>query len=185
MPLKKRTTKKSEPVSIEFLIDLIASTQASLKNFERESIDQAEALSALSDNITIMGEMLKNLHVQKNRDAEKIIELGNQIKILQTETRLLNKDDDLKEIKYALQQLNTNLSELKTIEQTKDALKEKAPVEKKKWKPLAFLQELISGLNNLRVIVMVVLLIVILITSIFFGPDAVSIIIEMAKKLFA
>lgn len=185
MPTKKRTTKRRGPVSIEFLIDLIASTQSSLKNFERESTDAAEALSALNENMTIMGEMLKNLHVQKAKDAEKIVELANQLRILQTETRLLNKDDDLKEIKYTLQQLNASVSELKTIEQTKDSLKEKAPVEKKKWKPLAFLQELITGLNSLKVIVLVVLLIVILITSIFFGPEAVGVIIEMAKKLFA
>jgi chromosome segregation ATPase len=180
----KRTTKKREPVSIEFLIDLIASTQASLKNFERESTDQAEALSDLNENIAIMSEMLKNLHIQKTKDTEKIVELANQLKILQTETRLLNKDDDLKEIKYTIQQLNANVSELKTIEQTKNSFNEKAPVEKKKWKPLVFLQELISGLNNLKVIVLVVLLIIILITSIFFGPDAVDIIIDVAKKLF-
>ena len=179
MPTKK--TKKSEPVSVEFLIGTLASVQSALTSIAKESTAKTDALGALSENLNIMSEMLKNLHDQRIHDSEKVVEMSNQIKILQSQ---LENNDDVKEIKYSIQQLSKDLLELKTVEITKKKLNEPA-VDKKKWKLFAFIQDVLGGLNHLKSILIIVLLIIILITSIFFGPDAVSVMMDIVKKMIS
>ncbi len=172
------TKKKKNPVSIEFLIEMLASVQSALKSIEKESSEKTEALGELSENIIIIGEMLKNLHGQKAHDSDKIASIENQIRLLQSEI----KSDDIKEIKYAIQNLSSNLLELKAIETTK---KELGTTENKKWKILSFLQDLVNGFGNLKSILLIVLVIFILIVSVFFDPNAFDIFIDIVKKLVA
>lgn len=182
MPTKKKAVKKESPVSVEFLIQTLASVQSALTSIEKESSAKTETLGELSENIMLLSEMLKNLHDQRIKDSEKLLELQSQIKILQTEIQVLNKEADIKEIKYTLQQTNSNLLELKAIESTKKDL-QKGNGGKNQSKVLTFFHDLLSNLSQIKTIVIAVLLIIILITSVFFGPDAVHILIDIVKKM--
>lgn len=193
MPTKKIKPKKptkAQTVSNEFLIHTLASIQAALTSIDKEASAKTEALNAVLENINSMADMMKLFHDQNGKDAAKIIELDSEIRALRTEARLLNNGDDIKEIKYKLEKINdeklqgisNDILALKTIKETKEQLKnsDEGP---KKWNIFTFLKELVAGLNNVKTILLIVLVIIMLVASLIYGPSVIQTFIDILKKI--
>jgi len=174
---------KKETTSTEFLIQTLASIQSALSSIDKESTAKTEALNAVLENINSMADMMKHFHDVNTADSAKIVELGGIIKTL--EAHLDGADTDLKEIKYAIQEVNKNLLELKIIKQTKEEV-EKNQEEEKKEEPkklnlFGLFKKVLEILSNLKTIAIVVLIIVLLIASLIYGPSVLQTFFEIFK----
>lgn len=192
-------TKKAKPkrvrkstVSTEFLVQTLASIQSALASIDKESSAKTEALGAVLDNINGMAEMMKLFHDQNIRDANKILELDGEIRALRTETRLLNSGDDIKEIKYKiekmsdekLQKISDDILAMKTARETKAEIKNQEDNDgPKRWNLFTFFKDLATGLNNVKTILIVVLVIIMLIASLLFGPSVIQTFVDILKNV--
>jgi hypothetical protein len=190
MVAKKTKTVKKDPISTEFLIQTLASIQAALSSIDKESVSKTEALNAVLDNINSMADMMKFFHDQNLHDANKLVQLSSDITDLRSDIKLIVYNDDIKEIKYALQELNKNLAELKVVKQTKEEIMEdeKAKEAKKgegkddkKFNFFSFIKKAIEILSNLKTILIVVLIIILLVGSLFYGPSVIQTFLEIFK----
>jgi len=185
MTVKKAKKKPTNRVGVstDFLVQTLASIQSALISIDKQSTAQTEALVGVSENINIVAEMMKHFHEQNIRDGEKINSLEFKIQVLHSDLQLLNNDSDIKEIKFAIQKAEANLSELKTIKQVKDNFERDKDIEKGQWNFVTFIKDLVSGLNNVKTILMVVLIIIMLIASLIYGPSVIQIFLDILKKL--
>lgn len=189
---KPKKPTKAQTVSNEFLIHTLASIQSALTSIDKEASAKTEALNAVLDNINGMSDMMKLFHEQNIRDATKILELDSEIRDLRTESRLLNSGDDIKEIKYKLdkisdeklQKISDDLLSLKTIKETKEEIKnESVDEDHKKWNVLTFFKDLIAGINNVKTILIIVLVIIMFVASLVYGPSVIQIFLDILKKI--
>jgi len=100
------------------------------------------------------------------------LQLENTFSILANE-----KNSDLKEIKYTLQSLNTNFVALVSEMRAKRT----KPTEKRGG--FKSVIDFLNGLKNLKIILIVICLIVALLLTVLYGPDAAEIIIGFVKKI--
>ena len=177
---------KKETISTEFLIQTIASIQSALSSIDKESTAKTEALSAVLENINSMAETMKHFRDSNTTDSAKIAELVGLIKTL--EAHLDGADTDLKEVKYAIQKLNENVLELKTVKNTKEDVEQrqaeedkKKSEEPKKLNLFGLFKKAVEILSNLKTILLVVLIIVLLIASLIYGPSVLQTFFEIFK----
>lgn len=188
MPLKKKKAKtksRKDSISLPFLIQTLVSIQSALVGIDKESSAKTEALSAVSENINVIAEMMKHFHDQNVRDGAKIIDLEGEIKSLHGEIKLLDKDSDIKEIKFAIQKAEASLAELKIIKQVKEDLEETKEVKSGKWNLISFVGEFVNGLKNLKMVLIVILVILLFVSSLIYGPSVIQTFIDIVKKILA
>ena len=180
MVAKKKKPTKKDYASTEFLIQTLASIQFALSSIAKESSAKTDALDAVLENIKSMADMMKHFHDVNAAATSKIVELESVIRNL--ETRLLAADTDLKEIKYAVQKVNENLFELKTVQQTKEEIKAADKAEPKKFNFITFVRKIVEALSNVKTILIIVLVIVLLVASLLYGPGVVQTFIDVFKE---
>lgn len=187
---EKKNRRTTDPISIEFLVNTLASVQTALSNIDKETSEKTEALYAISETISTISENLKSINESTIREDDKINSLIQEVKVLtvtldKSALQLENtfeilsneKNSDLKEIKYALQDLNKNFVALVAGLKSREPAKE----EKKGW--LKALIQIVNGIKNLKLIVLIVLMITVLVFTIFYGTDAAGLLWEFFKKL--
>jgi len=182
--------RKTDPVSIEFLVNTLANVQSALSNIDKETSEKTEAILAISENLNSITNMLKSMNDSNIREDDKINEIIREAKVLRvsldkTALQLENtfsilaneKNSDLKEIKYSLQDLNKNFIALVS------ELKARNSEPEEKVGVLQNVLDFLNGLKNLKIILIVICLIISLLLTVLYGPDAAEIIIGFVKKL--
>ena len=186
MVLKNTKSKpvKMESVSTEFLVQTLTSIQTSLITIAKEADANTEALGAVLENINSMADTMKIFHDQNGKDASKIIELDSEIRALRTETRLMNNDADIKEMKAKLQKIADDILEMKTVKTTKEEIQNVVTDEgPKKWNILNFLKDLAVGLSNVKTILIIIAVIILFVSSLIYGPSVIQTFIDILKKM--
>ena len=188
---KKQNQNNSEqsPVSVEFLVDTLAGLRSALTSIEKESSDKTDAVYEISETLKIFTEHLKSINRRTVKTEERLEKIESAVKALGTYIEASNAiqdkffdtvqdglGDHLKEIKYAIQELN------------KAVLKEKSkkveePKKKKKQSWGKWIIELARGIKNLNNIVIILFLILLILLFVFLGSDAVDVILGIVRKI--
>jgi hypothetical protein len=164
---------KKEFVLDEFLIKTIVSLQSTLATIEKDSDQKTDLLHDLADSMTAVTYNMKEAKdkLEKTSDnqfkvLESILRIKSHIDLVDAKFESENAQtiEHLKEIKYAVQQFEKKLIELKNAE-----------VEKKKKSDIGTMIDGIwEALKNVRIIFIILLILALIFSVLVGGHSAIG-----------
>jgi hypothetical protein len=179
----------------EFFLNTFVKLQITLSSLERDSVEKSELLHSITDNLTAIAYNIKDV---KDRDSDvqdllkeiltRLEGLNNRLMLVEAkmESNTVSGDADIKEIKYAVQNLNSALIVLKTEKkvrekESKEENSENSP--KKKLDVLELLKNVWEAIKNLRLIAIITFIIIMVVAALLGYSDVWTILPKLIGKL--
>jgi len=174
--------KKESIVMDKFLLDTIISLNSTLSDLGKDAIEKTDIICDISDNLKGVLYNLKDIKARIDLNESRMNEVKDFLNSLQHQIAELHTystvredslKDHLKEMKYALQKINS-------INPQKGIVIEKK--EKKKLDLISMFNDMLDFVKNVKSIVFLLFVTFMVITWIFFGQEMSDYILGMIKK---
>ena len=179
----KQNEVRKELVLDEFLVTTIVSLRSTLASMEKDADQKTDLLHDLADSMTAVAYNMKQLKERTDRndiDHEHIVnsvdEMRSRLDLVEAKFDSENTQitGHVKEIKYAVQQFEKLLIELKSVNKQPDAEKKKSDFS---------LENIWEAIKNVRMIFIILLVLAIIFTVLVGGQGAISGILTALKGL--
>ena len=185
---KNLNENRKDPIFDEFLFKTIVSLKTTLISIEKDSDEKTDLLHDLADSMTAVAFNMKDMKersTKNNDDHTKIMELVEKMRgrldlvevKLESENTQIN--ENVKEIKYAVQQFEKLLIEMKALKTVKIANEDT----RKKFDILGLMEDLWGAIKNVKMILLAILAIALLVSIVIGGHGLIAEIIKALKGL--
>lgn len=167
----KNKDQRKEFLSEEFFLNTFVKLQVTLASLEKDSEQKSELLHAITDNLTAIAYNIKEIKERDGKVEESLTRILDRLEKINSsillieakiESNTVQSDADIKEIKYAVQNLGSSLLVLKTEKKAKGSDEN---FNSKKLSITELLSNSWEAIKNVKLIIMIIFLIFLIVSA--------------------